>query len=796
MFLFGCESALPPEPGSPSVPVGRAGGYYDGYGVPYDVYNNDTQIFFLNQNVFNIEPEQRGFRLGVAVEQEGGYVYRYGHYYTNGGWRLFEFLDQRVSGSNWIKDRAEAFLGINTVDITPGENYIVAYSCKKYAGAWRCGCTYQGGPCNQWMIQTYLYRSVELPPEPIAPGSIITTQIWVSPNGEIVRQGNSVYPYVSASSTQDILREADEDINLRIVKPDRTYESILVNRIGDVNCKECSDNNCYRQFSCYLNYDGKFTPTLLGEHLVDFGEIGEIPNSWQIQTGKFKVVDNNFFTQNLIENEIGSLEFDNSWGYYDSDGYYLSAGYSNGVSGIYASAFSDYKWIKDSEAGYQNNPDWVKTEINGNTVFVNTQTRYEGYYNEVISVITTDWFSNGKFIRVYVYGADTNGYDEVVVAYLERYPSSGQVAPINPISVGVNVVGYGFGNTYHDPGTLNVRLFRVSAWSTESFNIRNMSFEFRGTANPHLTNIRVIDDSTSNAVASAATLPDGYSLAGPHGAVTFNMDVSVPSNTQNTQKTFTILADVSSDLAGGSTCPTCSLWVYAALMGVGFSESRFYASGRFPYQGNQIEFPYIPLALRSCTDSDGGLNYTTSGAAKSSIQGEIDIQDYCTSYGVFEQYCNAYKVVNGEDHACPNGCSNGACLELISQPPQSSTEEPSSRIVLFPTSEIPIQIGESVILDTSIANDKDVSLYYKLRFVPISGPDNALFSIDNPSWFQFAQNQVYMLAPNASETREIRLTIPNETPPGSYLLSFDIVDDDLPPPNNIYEHHDFFIIVS
>ncbi len=115
--------------------------------------------------------------------------------------------------------------------------------------------------------------------------------------------------------------------------------------------------------------------------------------------------------------------------------------------------------------------------------------------------------------------------------------------------------------------------------------------------------------------------------------------------------------------------------------------------------------------------------------------------------------------------------------------------------VSFPKTDITMDKGGSQVLTVGVRNKKDNSLHYKMRFAPISGADGAPFSIDNPAWFQFAQNQVYTLPAADSDTRNIRLSIPTSVPSGSYFLTFDVVDDDLPPPNNIYAQKDIFIVV-
>ena len=115
--------------------------------------------------------------------------------------------------------------------------------------------------------------------------------------------------------------------------------------------------------------------------------------------------------------------------------------------------------------------------------------------------------------------------------------------------------------------------------------------------------------------------------------------------------------------------------------------------------------------------------------------------------------------------------------------------------VSFPKTEVGVDKGGSEVLTVGIRNKKDTPLHYKIRFAPISGPEGQPFSIDNPAWFQFAQAGVYTLAAADAEARNIRLSIPTGTPSGSYFLTFDVIDDDLQPPNNVYAQKDFFIVV-
>lgn len=118
--------------------------------------------------------------------------------------------------------------------------------------------------------------------------------------------------------------------------------------------------------------------------------------------------------------------------------------------------------------------------------------------------------------------------------------------------------------------------------------------------------------------------------------------------------------------------------------------------------------------------------------------------------------------------------------------------------VSFPKTEITVDKGGSQLLTVGIRNKKDTPLHYKMRFTPISNPEGVPFSIDSPRWFQledFARQQ-YTLPAADAEVRNIRLSTPTgDIKSGSYFLTFDVIDDDLPPPNNIYAQKDFFIVV-
>ncbi len=449
IFLLGCTSDLPPEPGDIGGPIGEAIGYYRGYGPHFDVFDDNKQIFFLEENVFNLPPEQDSLNLGIDVKQENGFIYKYGYFYTDAGWEIFQFPEKTISGSNWIKNDASTSLKISTADITPGENYVVSYSCKKYDDIWKCGCSSTSGTCNQWMLQTYLYRNVELPPEPIPPGSVITTRVYISPNGELLRQGNDVNLYVSLDSTKDILKDIG-DLRVRIVGPDGTEGWVKLDKFGDVDCNVCEGEGCYKQFICHLSYGTKYTPSSLGEYLIDFGKDEDFPEWMQVNTGRFKIVTDGFFKEMLIEEDIGNFKFRNSDGWYDSNGFGLYASYRNDDTYISVN-INSYSWIFQSFDRIKNSPDYDVVELNGNLLYVKEVEIYSQYYTPVTDRIEVVWLSGNKLIRMYINGNNLD-VEEFIEAYLEKHPSSGTISEACQILLDriTPSIGYNCGDSKYD----------------------------------------------------------------------------------------------------------------------------------------------------------------------------------------------------------------------------------------------------------------------------------------------------------------------------------------------------------
>ena len=117
--------------------------------------------------------------------------------------------------------------------------------------------------------------------------------------------------------------------------------------------------------------------------------------------------------------------------------------------------------------------------------------------------------------------------------------------------------------------------------------------------------------------------------------------------------------------------------------------------------------------------------------------------------------------------------------------------------ISFPKTEVTLDKGSSTILSIGIRNKKDSELSYRLRFVPISGPDGLSFDIYSPrQWFQLqsysAQN--FKLSPAESRIHNTKISIPSDiAKSGSYLLNFEVTDDS--DPTKPYDSKDLYVVV-
>lgn len=428
MIFSGCESSsFPPEPGSPSTPTGKATSLYPGYAPPNDPYDNDMQIFFLSGNIFNTEDSS--IPMGVKVSQKGGYIYKYFYINTNSGWKKMQFSNAAYKGSNWIEDSASLSLDINTNEISPGENYIIAYSCKKYNGAWRCGCESQGGPCNMWMLQSYLFRPIDIPPEPSGPDRLITTRLYLDPAGSVYTDGNvPIYGYLYGQiETLKQMQAGELMINIVNKNTGNVLQSSL-KAIGGPSC-EVSSNLCYANF--YVDY----TPDFVGDYgSANYSIIytGPSPDWLSVTNGGFYVRGKESLKNELILQDIGNfaLSKSNHVGWYSSNLmniYYVRYTSNNGNYNDYVSV-NVASWKIDLSS-YQ------LINFDGYDVYVLKHSQTDGYMSGFYA-----WFSNGRTIQVFFGGSSTE-FEDVVRAYINKFPPDGLC-----VAEGGSLGIYGTGN--------------------------------------------------------------------------------------------------------------------------------------------------------------------------------------------------------------------------------------------------------------------------------------------------------------------------------------------------------------
>ncbi|MBM3247706.1 hypothetical protein FJZ17_04180, partial [Candidatus Pacearchaeota archaeon] len=137
------------------------------------------------------DPNQVGsnqmFDLRVNVTEPGGYVYAifYVFNYRLNRWMPFAFPQATEENTNWIANSAEVDLSLNAtanlINSNEGKNYIVAYSCKKDSGVWKCGYNDLTGANNQWMLHQFSVSGITNP-APVLTGSCMIDSDCASGN--------------------------------------------------------------------------------------------------------------------------------------------------------------------------------------------------------------------------------------------------------------------------------------------------------------------------------------------------------------------------------------------------------------------------------------------------------------------------------------------------------------------------------------------------------------------------------------------------------------------------------------
>ncbi|OYT35124.1 MAG: hypothetical protein B6U87_00915 [Candidatus Aenigmarchaeota archaeon ex4484_52] len=106
-----------------------------------------------------------------------------------------------------------------------------------------------------------------------------------------------------------------------------------------------------------------------------------------------------------------------------------------------------------------------------------------------------------------------------------------------------------------------------------------------------------------------------------------------------------------------------------------------YKCPKYCYNGACVDEIPKSSENNNCTDSDGGKNYYVKGTltAKNGEQ----ITDYCSNdYYVKEYFCPTnYDGIDSVDYNCPNGCKDGACINL-SGDGETTEDDPSKNSYL------------------------------------------------------------------------------------------------------------------
>jgi len=242
------------------------------------------------------DPNQVGsnqmFDLRVNVTEPGGYVYAifYVFNYRLNRWMPFAFPQATEENTNWIANSAEVDLSLNAtanlINSNEGKNYIVAYSCKKDSGVWKCGYNDLTGANNQWMLHQFSVSGITNP-APVLTGSCMISSDCAS--------GNCTN-HVCVSSSPNPQNVIEIDSCMELGSPNTMY--ILQN---DAFCNIDDCTGCFVVTADNLILDGN-------GHQTWGVEIGTAYPSEELTINNFTL--KNITTQNIyVYHALESLNF-------------------------------------------------------------------------------------------------------------------------------------------------------------------------------------------------------------------------------------------------------------------------------------------------------------------------------------------------------------------------------------------------------------------------------------------------------------------------------------------------------
>jgi hypothetical protein len=449
------EDDLPPDPLPPGTAEASSGDfvgqafypYEEGYSSPYDVYedNFQSQLFYISPSQFDLDLLTQTFDINVRVEHDNGIVYKTGYIHTRNGWEPYDFPQNRIGSSNWIRNNAKTIVSLDRDVFNDGTSWILAYSCKKHNGQWRCGAQYIGDSQGHWMLNSFFVRTVNQPLSPPGLGQPVLSELRMSPTNRLVKLGDTIDIYAYLESVQNVVHNID-DVNVLVREP--TGGEYFLN-LGFIHKQPFNSNTCTPLSGLYdysvnngcrewAHYHTQFTPQDVGDYAIE--SQGLTLSDLRVDDGSFRVLQPWQFEQHLVNNLVTApgVEFipEQSYGYYYTEANEFFQTYTVSDTNRF-----NVGWMEANvnEIFDQNNYRITRFEENHNNfneivVNVDGQDHYilqqiNVHHSSFNSQTTVSWAwkaaSNDHVIRLN-YWSDLNSVvdvTELVREYLRKFPT-------------------------------------------------------------------------------------------------------------------------------------------------------------------------------------------------------------------------------------------------------------------------------------------------------------------------------------------------------------------------------------